>query len=430
MTFLAAALISSNVVSSWELYLLYRQRIAHRTSVIPPSFTKSVTQESFDKTQAYSRDKISFSMICSVKSIVESTLSLKFLPSLWYGVEEVVKKYVSPGVVTGSFLHSYAFALFGEVVSTLIDLPLSYYQTFVLEAKHGFNKSTRTEFLKDKVKGFLLRAVVFHPVTVGLVNFVVSTFGAKFPMYLFGGASLLITAATFLFPVLIQPLFNTFKPLPEESSLKKEVDALAKKLAFPLSKVLEVDGSRRSAHSNAYFYGFFNNKRIVLYDTLLQQMTETQILAVLCHEFGHWKHSHTTKMFVTGLVQLYAFCYGAKHAMFNEGLFADFGFKRGDMSPTIGLELFTVVFCGPITTLLGYIMSIISRQFEFQADRFAVEMGYGKELIESLLVLQSENKASITPDWLFATLHYSHPPLVERLAALEFEFEKHRKKAQ
>jgi STE24 endopeptidase len=224
--------------------------------------------------------------------------------------------------------------------------------------------------------------------------------------------------ATFVFPVLIMPLFNKFDPLPD-GSLKNKVVDLAAQLRFPLTKIFVVDGSRRSSHSNAYMYGFFNNKRIVLYDTLLKQMDEEKILAVLCHEFGHWHHGHTLKFLVAGLAQLFTFCYGAKHSLFNEQLFSDFGFRAGDLSPMVGLQLFTVVFYEPLSLVLEYLMSMLSRRFEFQADQFAVDMGYGEQLIAGLCIMQDENKASITPDWLYAALHYSHPPLVERLAALE-----------
>lgn len=419
MTFLTAALVTTNVLSGWEVYLLYRQQRAHRTTCIPPAFSQAITQDDFNKTQTYSRDKIVFSMIHKVKETLETSVSLLLLPNVWYGVESFVRAHWIPSLTRGGFRHAMAVSIFGDVVSTLLEAPFSYYQTFVLEAKHGFNKTTRKEFFKDKIKSLLLRIGLLHPITIGLINLVVKTFGSRFPLYLFGGASAVIVASTFLFPVLIQPLFNKFTPLPEGSSLKVKVEALAKDLSFPLTQVYEVDGSRRSAHSNAYFYGFFNSKRVVLFDTLLKQLTEPQIMAVLCHEFGHWKHGHTKKMFAVGLSQLAAFCYGAQHALFNPKLFADFGLQRGDMSPVLGFQLFSAVFFEPLSTFLQYLVSLVSRRFEFEADAFAVRLTYGRDLMDALRIMQVENKASITPDWLFAALHYSHPPLVERLAKIE-----------
>jgi STE24 endopeptidase len=423
-SFLSAAIVTTNVVSGWELYLLYRHRLAHQTTVVPEAFRADIEPEAFCKTQMYSMDKIWFSMVCQVKNVVESTASLLALPTVWYGVESAAKQSgCCPNLVRGGFTHAYLFTLFADVVSTLLELPFSYYRTFVLEESHGFNKTTRKEFAKDTVKSFVLRAAVLDPLVVGLTTGVVSLFGEKFPMYLFGAAVSLTAAATYVFPAVIQPLFNKFTPLPEDT-LKASVEALAKSLNFPLTKLFEVDGSRRSAHSNAYFYGFFNNKRIVLYDTLVKQLDEKQILAVLCHEFGHWKHNHTGIMFAVGMLQLLGFCYGAQVALFHQQLYTDFGFVAGDHSAVIGFQLFTAVFFEPFSTLFGYMMSFVSRKFEFQADAFAVGMGYGQELRTALYKMQDENKSSITPDWLFAALHYSHPPLVERLSALEKEIKK------
>ncbi|CUG86768.1 CAAX prenyl protease 1, putative [Bodo saltans] len=424
-SFLTAAIVTTNVVNSWELYLLYRHRLAHQTNVIPEAFRADVEPEAFRKTQEYSMDKIWFSMVCQVKNVVESTASLLALPTVWYGVETVARQsgFFPAGLTRGGFTHAYLFTLFADVTSTLLELPFSYYRTFVLEERHGFNKTTKKEFVKDTVKSFFLRAAVLDPLVVGLTTGVVKVFGEKFPLYLFGAAATLTAAATYVFPALIQPLFNKFTPLPE-GTLKSNVEALAKSLKFPLTKLFEVDGSRRSAHSNAYFYGFFNNKRIVLYDTLVKQLEEKQILAVLCHEFGHWKHNHTSIMFVVGMLQLLGFCYGAQVALFHQQLYTDFGFVAGDQSAVMGFQLFSVVFFEPFSTLFGYLMSCVSRKFEFQADAFAVSMGFGQELRTALYKMQDENKSSITPDWLFAALHYSHPPLVERLDALEKEIKK------
>lgn len=423
-SFLNAALATNSVIHTWELYLLNRHRLAHKTTVIPEAFRGDVEPEAFRKTQEYSMDKIWFSMVCQVKNVLESTSSILALPTVWYGVEEVAKRSgMVPGLTRGGFTHSLLFTWFSDVVSTALELPFSYYRTFVLEERHGFNKTTKKEFIKDTIKSFLLRTVVLDPLIVGVTTGVVRLFGEKFPLYLFGAATVMTTAATYVFPALIQPLFNKFTPLPE-GTLKSSVEDLAKTLKFPLTKLFEVDGSRRSAHSNAYFYGFFNNKRIVLYDTLLKQLNEKQILAVLCHEFGHWHHNHTSVMFAVGLTQLLGFCYGAQVAMFHPQLYADFGFASGDMSPVIGFTLFGVVFFEPLSTLFGYLLSCVSRSFEFQADAFAVRMGFGPELRAALYKMQDENKSSITPDWLFATLHYSHPPLVERLDALDKEVKK------
>ena len=185
-----------------------------------------------------------------------------------------------------------------------------------------------------------------------------------------------------------------------------------------------VDGSRRSHHSNAYFYGFGKNRRIVLSDTLLEQMKESDetILAVLCHELGHWKHGHMYTMMSIALGQLFAISYGAGAVVFNRSVYEAFGFSHTD--PVIGVELFLEVFFQPVSAMLGHALCYLSRCFEFQADRFAVSQGYGESMKKSLLIMTKENKSSITPDPLYSAMTYTHPPMLERLQAIDTEMKK------
>ncbi|CBH14419.1 CAAX prenyl protease 1, putative [Trypanosoma equiperdum] len=419
MTFYGTALIGLNALALWDLYLQRRQRKAYANAKMPEHLVGVVEEKEFRTTQEYEREKLSFSILLHVKDIVISNVSLLAkLPAKLYGS----LGQLLPGA-TGSFSHCYVYAVATDVLTTLISLPFEYYSTFVIEEKHGFNKMTRKEFFLDVAKYFLLRLTLLHVLTSGLILKVVELFGEDFPFYFFLGATGLITIFTFVYPTFIQPLFNTYTPIPKDGELGKKIYALAEKHKFPLKKLYEVDGSRRSGHSNAYFYGFWS-KHIVLYDTIVEQTKgdHDALLAVLCHELGHWKNSHDKFLFGFMVAQTWCISYGAKAVIFNTDLYKQFGFS--DANPLIGFELFSQVFLEPINTLLGYLVSLVTRQFEFQADRYAVSSGYGEPLIRGLMVIHKENKNLLTPDPLFAALHYSHPPLAQRLDAIKEENKK------
>jgi STE24 endopeptidase len=220
-----------------------------------------------------------------------------------------------------------------------------------------------------------------------------------------------------VYPTVIAPLFNTYTPLPD-GALKAAIEQLAASLAFPLKKLFVVDGSRRSAHSNAYMYGFGGNKRICLYDTLIDQASQEQVVAVLAHELGHWKLSHMPKLLAAtstvSLAQLLLFT----AVRTSSGVFEDFGFPPGVRPALAGFLLFQQLI-GPVDEVLGLLSNLVSRTFEFQADAFAASCGKAEDLKGALLVLDKENKGALASDPLYSAYHHSHPPLIERLAALD-----------
>jgi len=205
---------------------------------------------------------------------------------------------------------------------------------------------------------------------------------------------------------------------------------LAKSVSFPLTNIFSVDGSRRSAHSNAYFYGFFKNKRIVLYDTLLKQVELDELLAILGHEIGHWKLWHTIQGFFISQGYTFALFWFFSFVQSNPPLFTSFGFAYSDPMPIfIGLILFSQTFWGPVDKILSLILTFNSRYNEFQADAFAASLGRGKALASGLIKISIENLDNMVPDRWYSLYHYSHPPLVERLAAIE-QLELNNKKQQ
>ncbi|KAG8346907.1 putative CAAX prenyl protease N terminal five membrane helices Peptidase family M48 [Trypanosoma vivax] len=418
--FYKTALFSLNALQLWEIYLQYRQLRAYRRKGIPKHLVGVVNEKEFETSQAYSVDSLRFSIWRSLKSYVfDNACLLALVPSTIYKA----LTHVLP-VTMGSFAHCYTYTVTMDLISTVVSIPFDLYDTFVIEERHGFNKMTIKEFVKDKIKGFLLNVTLLHPIMTGLVLKTVHIFGEKFPIYFFLLGTVLMIAFTYIYPTLIQPIFNKYTPIPEDSRLGKKIFALAAEHRFPLTKLYEVDGSRRSGHSNAYFYGFWNNKRIVLYDTLTQQMENDDdgLLAVLCHELGHWKYNHTSIFLALGVVQLFCIAFGARTVMFNGGMYRQFGFT--DTSPVIGFELFTQIVLGPVMTLLGYSLTLLTRKFEFQADRYAMAAGYGDALRRGLFILHKENKSLLTPDPLYAALKYSHPPLGERVGTIDKELAK------
>mmetsp|Transcript_11412 Transcript_11412/g.16832 ORF Transcript_11412/g.16832 Transcript_11412/m.16832 type:complete len:513 (-) Transcript_11412:263-1801(-) len=384
----------------------------------------------FKAAQAYGLDKSSFGFFKGAFSMFESTLLLLlgFSPYIWDQSVLLSSQYLlstppadGGAVLTGwqEIVVSLVFVGLQIVYGTVIGLPFGLYSTFVIEERHGFNKQTLKLYFVDKVKELLLTAIIGSPILAILIC-VIRIGGEHFYVYVWLVMFIFSLVMMTIYPVLIAPLFNKYEPL-GEGSLKTKIEALASSVKFPLTKLYTVDGSKRSAHSNAYMYGFFKNKRIVLYDTLIKQVKESEIVAILGHELGHWKMSHTIQGFV--ITQIYTlvafFVFG--QVMNNNDLYTSFGFRasEGATKPVlIGLFLFFQTIWSPVDHVLSFLMNILSRRNEFQADAFAVGLGYAPELQRGLVKLQLENLGNLNPDPWYSTYHYSHPPLVERLTAI------------
>lgn len=262
----------------------------------PKVLEHEVSQDVFDKSQAYSRAKAKFS---AVNGLYSQLLNLGFyhfdvLPKLWSWTGDLLLRW-APVRFTGEISHSIVFILAFIVIQQVLSLPSSIYQTFVLEEKFGFNKQTPKLFVTDLIKTNMLFFVLVPPILSGFLSIIKKT-GNQFFYYLWMfGAGLQMFMIT-IYPIVILPLFNKLSPL-EEGKLKTDVEDLAKKLKFPLHELYVIDGSKRSAHSNAYFFGLPWKKHIVIYDTLIEKSENDEVVAVLAHELGHWKLGHTTKIF-------------------------------------------------------------------------------------------------------------------------------------
>jgi STE24 endopeptidase len=421
VSFLDLAVGSSAATTAWNTYLQYRQSRAFTTPYdrLRVELRGLTDPQKFERAQAYSADKARFAIWSTVfDGVVEiATLKSGVLPRLWDAVG--ASRFIN-NAAAGGFMHCWMWGVAVDVLDKLIHLPWGWYANFRLEARHGFNRMTLLEFAKDQLKTMLLNALLLRPLLTGLVHVVVTKFGPHFPLYLTAASGVAIGVAMFLIPNLIMPLFNKFTPLPADHPVRLRIEALARRVSFPLKALFEIDGSRRSSHSNAFFYGFGGNKRIVLYDTLLHDHKDTpdEIEAVVAHELGHWQMSHVPKNFVLTLANLTIMFYGAAHVVFNEKLYRDFGF-RDTMNPNVGIALFAAAVWTPVQELTHILMAHVSRRFEFQADAYAARLGYRDALKRGLVSIHDKNASSLTPDWLYSACRYSHPPLAERLAALD-----------
>ncbi|KAG0057524.1 hypothetical protein BGZ83_009163 [Gryganskiella cystojenkinii] len=399
----------------WEEYLRYRHYRNLCSTILPKALKEHVTEEQFQKAQAYGRDKARFGFVEAVFGQIQSTLTLtlNWMPWLWTSSGDVMFKIASYGPeyeITQSIVFIVALTVF----STVISLPFQLYSTFVIEERHGFNKQTLGLFFMDMIKGYLVGGAIGIPFLAGFLK-VIKISGDNFFFYvwLFMVAFQLIMVS--IYPTFIQPLFNKFEPLPE-GELRSMIEALASRIHFPLTKLFVIDGSKRSGHSNAYFYGFFKNKRIVLYDTLLEHSDNDETCAVLAHELGHWACNHTLKMLAFSQVQIFATFYLFSHFIHNKAMYESFGFV--DATPTlIGFLLFQFLY-SPVDSAMSFVNNMISRRYEFQADAFARNLGYASSLASGLIKLQLKNLGTMNPDWLFSMYHRSHPELVERLNAI------------
>ena len=284
-----------------EEFLSYRQYQVLLRKKPPKTLEDEVTQETFDKSQAYGRAKSKFGFVSGIFSELQSygILYYDLLPKLWSWTGLLVTKYL-PAAYSGEIVHSLVFVFASQLATRLLDLPFSYYGTFILEENFGFNKQTMKLWLVDKLKSQLLGIVLGAPI-MSTFLWIIKKTGNQFFYYIWLFSVVVSLFMLTIYPIVIVPIFNKLSPL-EDGPLKSGVEALAKRLKFPLSELYVIDGSKRSSHSNAYFSGLPWKKQIVLYDTLIEKQEPKEIEAVLGHELGHWRLSHTTKMLVISQV--------------------------------------------------------------------------------------------------------------------------------
>ncbi|HZY20615.1 MAG TPA: M48 family metallopeptidase [Ramlibacter sp.] len=303
------------------------------------------------------------------------------------------------------------------VIGGLLDLPFTLYQIFVVEERFGFNKMTARLWLADMAKGLLLSAVLGLPIA-WLILWLMGTAGPLWWLWAWGAWMALNLLLLVLFPTVIAPLFNKFRPL-EDEALRARVTALMQRCGFAAKGLFVMDGSKRSAHANAYFTGFGAAKRVVFFDTLLAKLSPAEVDAVLAHELGHFRHKHILKrivgLFAFSLVGFALLGYLSVQPWFYVGL----GVGPNLQGPNDALALLLFLLVVPVFTFfVSPLMAQLSRRHEFQADAFAVAQTGRDDLRTALLKLYEDNASTLTPDPLFVKFYYSHPPASERLARM------------
>lgn len=399
----------------FENYLAYRQYLVLQGKKVPKQLENEVDQKTFDKSQDYGRAKARYGFLSGLINQVKSLAIIHYdvYPKFWAITGLLASRFL-PQSIQGEVAHSLLFVFASSFIETIIGLPMSYYYHFVLEEKYGFNKQTIGLWVTDMLKGQALSLAFGIPLGWGFLKIIQKT-GDSFFYYLWLFALAVQLFAITIYPIVIVPLFNKLTPL-QPGSLKEAVEALADRLKFPLSELQVIDGSKRSAHSNAYFTGLPWKKKIVIYDTLLEKSSDKEVEAILAHELGHWKRGHTTRLL--GISQFHLFFMFALFSVFirNKSLYDAFGFTN-EQPIMIGFLLFNEVL-SPTDSLVKLMMNILTRKMEFEADDFSLKLGYANELASSLIKLQIQNLSSMDADWMYSSYHYSHPILTERLKAI------------
>jgi len=429
----------------WECYIGSRQRSVYNTvTTVPSELSSFLDTDTFTKARLYALEKSKFGSVQGFFSQIISTLLLWCLGyKVFWGWAETTATTLGLGGTNSEIPISLLFTFYMSVFSTVTNLPFSVYSTFVVEERHGFNKQTPGFFAVDQIKKFAVSQIIQTPILAGVIKIVLWG-GDYFFVYLWVFAVLMTLFLMTIYPDLIAPLFDKYTPMPE-GDLKTEIETLAASISFPLYKLYVVEGSKRSSHSNAYFYGFFKFKRIVLFDTLLEESERNklkteedinkeekvkteekkaigcnnkEIVAVLGHELGHWSLNHVLKNIIIGQVQIFLmfalFAYLSK----SSPLYQAFGFQ--DSQPVlIGLMIVLQYITAPYSALIGFLMSVLSRTFEFQADQFAAKLGHAEDLVSALVKLNNDNLGFPVYDWLYSAWHHSHPPLLQRIKALK-----------
>ncbi len=411
----AAAVVLTLLLKYWLATRQMRHVAAHRAAV-PAVFSNTVSLSSHQKAADYTVVRTRFGMV----SLAFGT-ALLIAWTLLGGLDTlnaVVREAVQPrwGDMAYQLLLLTAFVLIGS----LLDAPLELYNTFRIEQRFGFNRTTLSLYLIDAAKGLLVGALIGLPM-VALVLWLMASAGAWWWLWAWGAWVAFQLLILVLYPTVIAPLFNKFEPLPDEA-LKQRVQSLMARCGFAAKGLFVMDGSRRSAHSNAYFTGLGAAKRVVFYDTLLKRLSAGEVEAVLAHELGHFKLRHVPKrmltIFALSLAALALLGWLTQQQWFYSGL----GVTPNLAAPNdaLALLLFMLVL-PPFGFLLMPLSARVSRRHEFEADAYACEQASGRALASALLKLHEDNAGTLTPDPVYVSFYYSHPPASERLAALKME---------
>jgi len=416
-------------VCLFESYLTWRQYPNYSKKEPPAALKEHFDPETFEKSQIYGKDKAKFGIFKGLvgQGIDTAIIYYGAYAYLWQVAGNLIARF---GYGTEyEIVQSNVYCALLLVLSSIPSIPFSLYSTFVIEERHGFNKTTPLVFVTDLLKGWLVAFALGGPF-LSIFLWIFKWAGNRFVPWLTAFMLAFQMIMVVLYPLVIQPLFNKLSPL-QDGELRTRIEALATHLKFPLKHLYEIDGSKRSSHSNAYFYGLPWSKHIVIFDTLMKASKPDEVEAVLAHELGHWYYMHPTKMMVTSQLNIFSIL-----ALFPAFLHAPPVLRSFDFPPSvaanpptiIAFSLFNMIVT-PIEAVVGIFMNMLSRKYEWEADRFACELeeklgvaemsDMGDRLGRALTDIHVKNLSTVWVDWMYSAYHYSHPTLTERLKALE-----------
>jgi STE24 endopeptidase len=409
----AAAVVVGFVVKTWLAWRQMRHVAAHRDQV-PAAFAGTVSLEAHQKAADYTLARGRFGLVALAvgTAVLLGWTLLGGLDALNAWIRDAVQPR------WGDMAYQLALLAAVAVIGSVIDFPLGAWSTFRLEQRFGFNRMTWRLYLIDAAKGVGVGAALGLPIAA-LVLWIMGAAGAWWWLWAWGAWVAFQLLMLVLYPTVIAPLFNKFSPLPD-ASLAERVSALMARCGFRAKGLFVMDGSKRSAHSNAYFTGLGAAKRVVFFDTLLTRLTPGEVEAVLAHELGHFKLKHVPQrmvgIFVASLAALALLGWLAQQQWFYAGL----GVSPNLAAPNDAIALLLLMFAlPPFGFLVTPLASAWSRRHEFEADAYACANASGRDLAQALVKLHEDNAGTLTPDPLYARFYYSHPPAAERLAALK-----------
>jgi STE24 endopeptidase len=401
-----AAVAATTLVKLWlaRRHLAY---IATHRAAVPQAFHEKVRLDQHQKAADYTSTKTRFDML---GALFDAVLLLAF--TLGGGIQFIAN--LCNGWFDTPIIQGMATLVAVLVLYSLLEAPFSIYRTFVIEARFGFNKMTFKLYLLDALKGILLGAVLGLPLLFGVL-WLMARMGTNWWLYVWLVWVTFNLLILFIYPSFIAPLFNKFSPM-QDDVMKARIESLLKRCGFTAQGLFVMDGSKRSAHGNAYFTGFGKTKRIVFFDTLLERLSISEVEAVLAHELGHFKRRHVVKRIVATFAMSLAFLWLLGVLMqttwFYQGL--------GVTTPSTALALLLFFMVLPVFSfLLGPIMSAYSRKHEFEADAYAAKQTDAADLVNALVKLYQDNAATLTPDPLYSKFYDSHPPAMVRISHLQ-----------
>jgi STE24 endopeptidase len=378
-----------------------------RTSVLPEELQGIYDAEKYQKSVEYDKVNSKFEIITGSLDLVIILLML-FLGGFAF-VDNIAGSFTADPI----FKAIVFFGILG-IASDIIHTPFGIYDTFVIEQKFGFNKTTPKLYILDKLKGYLLSVLIGLPLMYALLWFYYKT-GTHFWLYAWGITAVVTIFFTMFYSNIIVPLFNKQEPL-EEGDLKTEINAFADKVGFKLTHIYKMDGSKRSTKANAYFTGLGSKKRIVLFDTLINELETKEIVAVLAHEIGHYKHKHTLQGIIISLLQMGLTFYLISVFLSFPALSQALGVNVPSFH--IGIIAFGILY-NPFSMILGLAMNVLSRKNEYQADNFVKQNFESNYIINALKKLSVNNLSNLAPHPVYVFFHYSHPTLLQRIKALK-----------